>query len=186
MKQILTILFAAVALMACDDEQDNIRFNELIATPEGWNYVLENYNQVDIEQANVLLKSKTICHGDSYYEEVDGEWKLVQCYSGVQNYYVVTDDSKIFLYTTPVGPYIRPLPNPSIDTPYETIINYIFSGLTYENSWYATTPRAIAQYKDEAIIFEYTSKADTRCLIIVFFIDNRPEILERIKNAETL
>lgn len=179
MKRILTILFAAMALVACNDEidYDSMTLDEILSTNAGWDYLIATYDERDKEEIIELLKTRTLCIVHLYqWQLVNGIWTLRHMDGGSSYDYTILNEQYVrkFLRDGYLPPYTYKYRDYAYtDDPLEVMLEH--------SRWHnASCPRIIGFYKDKTILIEYEDDGyGNKVRMMGNIVDNRQEMLEQ-------
>ena len=178
MKRILTILFAAMAFVACNDEidYDSMTLEEILSTNAGWDYLIATYDERDKEEIIELLKTKTWSINGGYQWELEnGIWTLRHMDGGLGYDHTILNEQYVRRFIDEsVPPFAYKYRDFAYtDDPLEVILEH--------SRWYnASYPRIIGLYKKKTILIEYEDDGyGNKVRLVGNIVDNRQQMLEQ-------
>ena len=181
MKRILTILFAAMALVACNDDEtdyDSTTLEEILSTNAGWDYLINTYpfDEQHNEWLSEQLKTKTlIIDLVNQWELENGIWKHQTSIPGGSYAYTILNEQYVRRFIDEsVPPFAYKYRDFAYtDDPLEVILEH--------SRWYnASYPRIIGLYKKKTILIEYEDDGyGNKVRLVGNIVDNRQQMLEQ-------
>lgn len=180
MKKIIYLFaFAAMALVACNDEidYDSMTLEEILSTNAGWDYLIATYDERDKEEIIEQLKTKTWSINGGYQWELEnGIWTLRHMDGGLGYVHTILNEQYVreFLQYGFLPPYTYKYRDYAYtDDPLEVMLEH--------SRWHnASCPRIIGFYKDKTILIEYEDDGyGNKVRMVGNIVDNRQQMLEQ-------